>query len=132
MDKKKASKQSLTYKEAKKLAMEIYTGSVFTDRHIRSSDHGDPMLMTCIFMPLVFMSKEQIEEMKDVGMIYEYMSQAGSRSINGYPIFSSFRRLSKQDTDKVMQLYREICQELDDVPPSAPETLDEEESENII
>jgi len=35
--------------------------------------------------------------LQNIGVIYEYISKAGPRSINGYPCFFSFRILNKAD-----------------------------------
>jgi hypothetical protein len=67
----------MTEEEIKKLAKDIYTGLVFTDRHIQVASPG---------------------------MIYEYMDKAGPMSINGMPMFCSFRFISQEDAKKVSQL----------------------------
>jgi hypothetical protein len=83
-------------KEQKKLALDIAEGQVFGSWSI---DKHDEKLMGNIFMPLIFMSKEQLESMtkNKVIHIYEYVHKAGPRSINGYPIFSSMRYMSKDE-----------------------------------
>ncbi len=91
--------------EIKKLSDDMYRGLVFTDRHIQ-----DPNDVSRVFMPLALLEKEQIEELKvkDPGMIYEYIDKAGPRSINGMPMFFSFRFLSQEDAKKVMEKYLQI------------------------
>lgn len=42
----------------------------------------------------------QAGRMFDLGVVYEEHSKAGPRSINGYPIFYSFRVLSRNDWDR--------------------------------
>jgi hypothetical protein len=61
-------------------------------------------------MPLVFMEKDYIEAMKenDIHIIYEYYSEAGPRSINGYPIFMSFRVLDRTDAAKVWDMMKKF------------------------
>lgn len=88
--------------ELRKLASDIYNGHVFTDRHVR---HVSELRM--VFMILIFMERNQVEStLEDVGLIYEYMSEAGPRSINGLPCFMSMRMLSKDDTDR-LNVYHE-------------------------
>jgi len=96
---------SLTDEEIKKLADEIYRGLIFTDRHIQNPDD-----ISRVFMPLVLMKEEQIEEFRanPPGMIYEYMDKACPMSINGMPMFLSFRLLSKEDAKKVDKKYIQI------------------------
>ena len=90
--------------ELKQLAVEIFDGKVFTDRHCnRSSD------ISMVFMPIILgaFSNMTEEERTDIGMIYEYLSEAGPRSCNGMPMFTSLRYLSKNDTDKMFAFYEE-------------------------
>lgn len=95
----------LTEEEIKKLADDIYKGLVFTDRHIKN-----PEDISRVFMPLVLLKEEQIEEFKaDMpGMIYEYMENAGPMAIDGMPMFLSFRYISKEDAKKVDEKYIQI------------------------
>src|SRR3989344_8705422 len=92
----------LTDEEIKKLADDIYKGLVFTDRHIKNP--GD---ISRVFMPLVLLKEEQIEELKaeSPGMIYEYTDKAGPMSIDGMPMFCSFGFLSQEDAKKVNEKY---------------------------
>ena len=62
-----------------------------------------------IFMPLALgvLSEMDKEEVKDIGLIYEYNDQAGPRGINGYPMFMSCRYLSKKDTNTMFDIYTE-------------------------
>ena len=45
------------------------------------------------------------EYINNIGMIYEYYTEAGPRGINGNPIFYSCRFLSKSDCDKMIEFY---------------------------
>jgi hypothetical protein len=49
---------------------------------------------------------EREEYIKNIGMLFEDMSKAGSRSINGYPIFYSCKIMSIEDTKKFIEMYR--------------------------
>jgi hypothetical protein len=47
----------------------------------------------------------------NIGLIYEYISNAGPMGINGKPIFMSCRFLTKEDTTKMFEYfdkYKEI------------------------
>ncbi len=91
--------------EIKKLAEDMYNGSIFTDRHVRTHEE-----LPMVFMPLALMGKELAEELmkNPPGMIYEHIERAGPLSINGMPIFSSFRMISIEDTKKVLECYNKI------------------------
>jgi hypothetical protein len=90
-------------KDLRDLAEDIYKGSVFTNRHI-----GEMEMLTTIFMPLGFMKKKDLSNLKGAGMIFEYLEKALPRSINGYPMFMSFNCLNRKDTVKVWNYYKEI------------------------
>lgn len=86
--------------ELKTIARDLLAGTIFTDRHLREHDSD---LLGNIFMPLLFMKHEDSVAMAKTapGLIFEYISKAGSRSINGYPIFFSFATLSQEQTKRV-------------------------------
>ncbi len=111
----------------KKIAIDIYNNEIFCDRHISQSN-----LVASVFMPLIFMAphskksdstsenrdsiiydllEKEIEEkyykefIPKIGLIYEYLSERMSQSINGLPIFFSCRFLSQGDTKKMFEFY---------------------------
>ena len=97
--------KSLTDEEIKKLADDIYKGLIYTDSHIQN-----PSDVPRVFMPLLLLQKEHIEEFEanPPGMIYEYMDKAGPMSVNGMPMFLSVRFLNKEDAKKVSAKYIQI------------------------
>lgn len=94
--------------EIRRLAVDIVSGQVFTSAHIRGNDVEN--LLRLIFMPLVFMTDDDIEVMKKnhIHVLYEYYSKAGPRSINGYPIFMSFHVLDEADAAKVWTMMKKF------------------------
>jgi len=100
----------MTEEEVNRLALDIYRGSIFTDRHLPPSVRKD--ILHLVFMPLIFTTPETITtweaENGPLGMIYERMEQAGPTGINGYPIFMSSNLVNKVDTDKVWVKFEKI------------------------
>ena len=94
-----------TDEELKQLALDIFQGLVFTDRHL--SDVRD---IQTVFMPLFFMDEASMERLKadDPGLIYEYISEASPVSANGLPSFFSMKILSQDEAKKVV----EMCQQM--------------------
>jgi hypothetical protein len=89
--------------ELKQIAADIYHDKVFTDRFIHF-----PAEIPMVFMPIMFMDREaQVDFAEDLGMIFEYYSEAGPRGYNGYPIFLSLQRLDKRDSDRLIGFYDE-------------------------
>lgn len=92
-----------TDQELKKLAIDIADGKIFTDRHLRDINQ-----LSMVFMILALMEENDYNSfIHEVGLIYEYMSEAGPMSINGMPIFMSVRRLSIEEAQKVDSFYKE-------------------------
>ena len=101
-----------TDSEIKEIAKGIYTRSIFSSVHIR-----DAKDIRIVFIVLTFMDSEHSEELKkiDIGMVYEYMSEALPRCINGMPMFMSARMLDMGDAKKVMEKYREIKEAMEKI-----------------
>lgn len=100
----KTAEPQLPKKDLKQLAWDICAGLVFTDREI-----NPPSLMTHVFMPLLFLTEEQrLDLVKNAVLIYEYISKAGPRMINGYPMFMSFFYLNAQELNEVIEHQKTI------------------------
>jgi hypothetical protein len=114
--KQKASKKSSpkgeaykprTEEELKQIAKDLWAGQIFCDRQI-----SDKQLLTSVFMPLVFLSVKDVKELKrrNIDFIFEYLSSAGPRSINGMPVFMSCQLLSKSDTERMLVFYSKFVE----------------------
>lgn len=103
---------SLADEEIKKLAEDIYKGHIFTNKHIHN-----PKDMQMVFIPLLFLKEEQVKQINKnpPGLVYEYMSAACPRSINGMPIFMSFRMIGQEDAKKVFEKYEQIKKAIDEI-----------------
>ena len=90
--------------ELRELALQIRAGTVFTDRSI-PEDQLESML-PMVFMPLGLMAKDELDRLREDGpyMLYEHISAAGPRSMNGCPMFFSFRYLRKAEVER-LQVY---------------------------
>lgn len=84
-----------TREELKTLAIDIAEGRVFHDR-LLGDDKG---MLASVFMPLMLMDKAQIDALAVLKPVffYEYYSEAGPRSVNGFPIFFSFSYLNQEE-----------------------------------
>lgn len=93
-----------TPEEIESLAKSLYKNEIFTDQHVRNQDLG------CVFMVLSLGAFKNFteEEVSDIGLIYEYLHQAGPMSVNGYPTFFSLNLLSRNDAKLVFERYEEI------------------------
>ena len=98
-----------TDEEIKEIALGIHSGNIFCDRHLQKPDD-----ISFVFIPLILNDGALSEDdLKQIGMIYEYMDEASSRGINGYPCFYSMRILGKEDAKKVLEKVEEIRKALD-------------------
>jgi hypothetical protein len=93
-----------TEKELKQIAVDFAEGKIFSNLHIDMEIDGNMLAM--VFMPLALGANisEQVES-GECFMIYEYLSEAGPRSVNGMPIFFSMRYISKDEYIIMMQHY---------------------------
>ena len=93
----------LTDEQLEKLAWDIMGGAVFG-----TWSHPDAARMC--FLILMFLDKPALEAMEKAEIVhaYQYMSQAGERSVNGMPMFMSSRFLNKADTAKLQVRLDEI------------------------
>jgi len=92
--------------ELKQIAEDIYRDKIFSQLHIKR-----PEDVPTSFMVLRLVGPEIIDEIESgkIFFIYEYMDKAGPRSINGMPVFGSFKYLNKDDTEKMLKYYNGIC-----------------------
>lgn len=105
--------------ELKQLSMDLANGKIFTNRHLPEHDKTS---LGMIFMPLVlgaFKDRDE-EDIKDIGLIYEYYDKAGPRSINGYPSFFSFGFLDTNDCNRMHAYYTEYIALKDKFQRSSP------------
>ena len=115
-EKNKPENQPLKDVDLKQLAQDLLAGRIFTDRHMPEGEKAH-----LVFMPLTFLNEEQAKQFQEgvknesIYMLYEYMDQAGPRTINGMPIFMSYRVLNKQQAEKMIEYYNKIKKAIDDV-----------------
>lgn len=94
---------SKTDLELKQLAADIYENKVFTDRHVHK-EHSH--ILSMVFIPLILKTYEvEVEQGKEISLIYEYMDKAGPRAINGYPIFLSVNFLTREEHERMNTFY---------------------------
>lgn len=82
----------------RKVALDIVESRIFGSWMMRDSDVGD--MLGLVFMPLVLGARLP----PNAHALYEYVSEAGPRAINGYPTFFSCRILTEADT-KAISVY---------------------------
>jgi hypothetical protein len=76
------------------LAGEIFTSAQIAPRSVQ---------LGMVFMPVLFGALGNTD-IRTVGVLWEYLSKAGPRSINGYPGFFSFRIMNTGDWDRVLKV----------------------------
>ena len=92
-----------TEDELKEIAIGIHAGTIFTDRHIK-----DTNMLTSVFMPIIFGAFKEAKDIENVGLIYEHLSEAGPRSVNGYPSFMSMNILDHAEAKRVFEMYDKL------------------------
>jgi hypothetical protein len=98
--------------ELKQIARDLQAGHIFTDKHMSEYDQKN---LGMVFMVLMFMDPRDFYIPETIGMIYEHMSQAMPRSINGMPMFTSLHYLNVEDTKYVLNKAKEIDEMLKNI-----------------
>ena len=80
----------MSNEDLKRFVLGCCDGHVFTNQHVK-----DPKLVPLIFIPLKFST--DFDYLKDVGLMWEWYSEAWPRRINGYPQFGSVRLMHRDD-----------------------------------
>jgi len=86
----------MTEAELKQLAIDQVDGKVLFASQI-SAD-----MVPSVFMALRFCDDAQVAELSESADIYEYLSAATETTINGHPVFVSFRKITKPDRDRLI------------------------------
>jgi len=113
----KKKKNIKTDEELKQIALDLYSGRIFCDRHI-SADvlKRDPHFIKMVFMTLCFMDSKWLGRLRKekANFFYEYWDKAGPRGINGYPSFISMRYLKGEETKRMFEFYNKIKSGVDE------------------
>jgi len=97
--------KNLPPEELKKIAIDLRAGRIFCDRQLDTCI--DPGM---VFMPIMFFDDKTTESLRadPPGLVYEYMSEALPRGVNGYPCFMSMRYLSIDDTKSLFEIIKKL------------------------
>lgn len=101
-------KEKRTDEELKEIAVDLVHGQIYSTQHQFLIDNPD--MIPSVFMPLALMTPEvsKVFLARNPAMIFEYISKAGPRSINGQPGFFSFQYLDQEEYKKVMEYYHKL------------------------
>jgi len=117
-----------TEEQLKQLALDAVDNKIFTDRHF---PQGQQNMVPMVFMPIgLGLFKDWTkDEISRVGMIYEDLSKAGPRSVNGLPTFMSLQMINVTDFDKFAKYADEYMQLKDMFLKKKGETNDDTTSQ---
>lgn len=120
----------LTDAQLKKLAKDVVVGNVFTSAMISPENMK---FLDKIFMPLSFITKDQLEWFKkhDIGIFYEYYDfTIPKMGINGCPIFKSVRSLNNEQSKQLTAYCEEFSKIANNWIGEGEEGKEEIEEEN--
>lgn len=102
----------MTDEELRQIAVDLHAGRIWSDRNCRSVEE-----VRMSFLIVAFMDGKDLKAMEERGVdfIYEYLDQAGPRSVNGMPVFLSMKTLTKPEADKMFEFYKKIKAAVDSV-----------------
>ncbi len=87
----------MTESELREFVLGVCDNQIFTDKHIPPSQWESMVRSIFMVLGLGGLAEWTPEELNEIGCIWEWMREAGPRSINGYPMFMSLRLLHKED-----------------------------------
>ena len=95
-----------TDEELKKIALDLYSGKIFSDRHLRNPETEIPM----VFQVVNLMTEEAVKELeaKKPVFAYEYLDKANPIGVNGYPTFLTMSYLCEEEYTKMIEYYKKI------------------------
>ena len=102
------SRTPKTDAELRRMAVLVEGGSIFTDQHIPPEIRQRQLGST--FLAWTLMEPEQQDDLIEagLGLLYENMDAAGQMSSNGFPVFLSFKWLTRDDADRLFGFVREL------------------------
>jgi hypothetical protein len=86
---------------------EFRGGQIFSSAHI---SEGDDHIIRMVFLVLTLGGLHDAPDsyLNSIGLIWEYFSNAGPRSINGYPQFFSCHLMHRDDWDRARKAIIEL------------------------
>jgi len=95
--KKKPWPPAMTDEELKEFVLGVVDGKIFTSRHIPINVLEK--MLHLIFMPLGLGGLKEVskKDIKNIGAFWEWTSKCMTMGINGYPMFTSCRAITKKD-----------------------------------
>lgn len=91
--------------EVKQIAVDLFHGKIYCDRHLHSPDDMPRVFMIVGLGAFADHPKSYIES---IGLVYEYLDKAMPRGINGQPMFMSLKLLNRSDTNKMFEIYNKL------------------------
>ena len=109
-----SSYKSKTDEEIKDIAKGIYSNEIFASFLMKEYEID---LLKSVFMPLMFINSITLKQWHNdrISHFYAYMKDAGSRSINGLPMFMSFGVLNDKDSKRVIDKLNQIIKVMKEI-----------------
>jgi len=103
----------MTDADLRTFVVEFCNGQIFTSAQIM-----DDSLLGNVFMPLIFgaFEKASREYVEEIGIVWERLSQAGPRAINGMPTFFSMHIMHRDDWARAIQAIQAEEQRRKEIP----------------
>ncbi len=97
--------------QLRKIANALFHGEIFCSLQIKDSSMFSMVFMVAMFGDEAFQVKLAVHNIR---FVYEYMSKALPRGVNGYPMFMSMTILNNEDADKVIAMHNELLKREDE------------------
>jgi hypothetical protein len=95
--------QPKTDQEIRQLALDVTDGRVF----LTTDPHEIKLSFSMVIAFLTEEGRKDLEE-RDVVALYEYISAAGPRRVNGLPMFMSASTLTREEFNRLHYAHKEV------------------------
>lgn len=92
----------MTDDQLREFVLGLCDGKLFTSEHVKN-ERDIPM----IFMPLALgaIGDWSKEELAEIGVVWEWLKEAGPLGVNGNPLFFSMRLMHKDDWERAVKAW---------------------------
>jgi hypothetical protein len=93
----------MSEEELRTFVDDYVSGRIFASSMIQGNDEEVERMLQLVFVPLALGGLNDVsqDKLENIGIIWEKLSAAQTRSVNNYPMFFSCRCMHKDDCNKV-------------------------------
>jgi len=101
-------RQDRSEQELRQIAIDFQENKIFCSQHIHPNERDS--MIPSVFMVINFMDADARKKLIDENVVvfFEYLTEAGPMSVNGYPIFFSMRSFTSSEWKTILPMIEEL------------------------